>query len=45
MKEKIVDEEIKVCLKIDRFIDGNDFKLLFHIKEIEISICEKMKKY
>ena len=27
-KEKIVDEEKKVCLKIDRFIDENDFELL-----------------
>ena len=38
--EKIIDVETKVCLKIDRFIDENDFELLFDIEEIEISICE-----
>ena len=38
--EKIIDEETKVCLKIDRFIDENDFEFLFDIEEIEISICE-----
>ena len=30
----------QVCLKIDRFIDENDFEFLFDIEEIEISICE-----
>ena len=38
--EKIVDEENKVCMEINRFIDEKDFELLFDIEEIEISICE-----
>ena len=38
--EKIIDEEKKVCLKINRFIDEYDFELLFDIEDVEKGISE-----
>ena len=40
---KLVDDEKKVCLKIDRFIDEYEFKLLFDIEDIEAGIAELKK--
>ena len=38
--EKIIDEEKKLRLKIDRFLDEYDFELLFDIEDIEKGISE-----
>ena len=38
--EKIINEEKKVCLKNNRFIDEYDFELLFDIEDVEKGISE-----
>ena len=40
---KIVDEEKKVCLKIDRFIDEYELEVLFDIDDIEAGIKDSKK--
>ena len=37
---KLVDEEIKVCLKFDRFLKEYEFDLLFDVEDIEAAIIE-----
>ena len=40
---KLLDEERKVCLEFDRFIDEYEFELLFDVEDIEAAIVECRK--